>query len=303
MELRHLRYFVAVAEELHFHRAATRLHISQPPLSQQIRALEAEIGVTLLVRNRRRVELTAAGASFLVSARMILEAVDRGAETARRVAAGEIGSLSVGFVGSAMFSPVLPTILRDFASRHPDVDLHLRELPTAEQLDALSHGRIDVGVIRGPLRAATLAPGLELAVIHREHMVVALPEAHLLAAKSRLRASDLQGETFVILRRSEAPGLWTPLASLMGGAGGLPEEVQEVAEMQTIIALVASGFGVSLVPASVGDTDRPGVTFRPLADPSPMIELSLAWASSERSPVLEAFLALAAPDEVANRTP
>jgi len=296
MELRHLRYFVAVAEELHFHRAAARLHISQPPLSQQIRALEQELGVVLLERNRRRVELTAAGASFLAAARAILEAVDRAAETARRVAAGEVGSLSLGFVGSAMFGPTLPAILRDFASRHPDVELQLRELQTAEQLDALARGRIDVGVIRGPLQSATLAPGLELAVIHREHLVVALPEAHPLAALSRLRAADLRGETFVILRRSEAPGLWSPLASVMGSAGGPPEDVLEVAEMQTIIGLVAGGFGISLVPSSVSDTDRPGVTFRPLADPSPAIELALAWARDERSPVRDAFLALAAPD-------
>lgn len=294
MELRHLRYFVAVAEELHFHRAATRLHISQPPLSQQIRALEEELGVALLERNRRRVTLTAAGASFLVAAREILTAVEHAAELARRVAAGEVGSLSVAFVGSAMFNPVVPEILRDYAARYPDVALYLRELQTAEQLDALTHGRIDVGVIRGPLEGTTLAPGLELAVIHREHLVVALPESHPLAAEPHLRAAQLRGETFVILHRSEAPGLWAPLASVMGGAGGMPEDVLEVAEMQTIIGLVASGFGVSLVPASVGETDRPGVTFRPLADRSPQIELALAWSTDAHSPARDAFLALAA---------
>ena len=297
MELRHLRYFVAVAEELHFHRAATRLHISQPPLSQQIRALEEELGVRLLERNRRRVTLTAAGASFLVAAREILAAVERATELARRVAAGEVGSLSVAFVGSAMFNPVVPEILREYASHYPDVALNLRELPTAEQLEALAHGRIDVGVIRGPLESTTLAPGLELAVIHREHLVVALPESHPLASEPRLRAAQLRGETFVILRRSEAPGLWAPLASVMGGAGGVPEDVLEVAEMQTIIGLVASGFGVSLVPASVGETDRAGVTFRPLADRSPQIELALAWSADARSPALDAFLALAAHNE------
>jgi DNA-binding transcriptional LysR family regulator len=296
MELRHLRYFVAVAEELHFHRAATRLHISQPPLSQQIRALEAELGVGLLERNRRRVTLTAAGASFLVAAREILAAVERAAELARRVAAGEVGSLSVAFVGSAMFNPVVPEILRDYASRYPDVALHLRELPTAEQLDGLAHGRIDVGVIRGPLQSSTLMPGLELAVIHREHLVAALPDSHPLAKQQRLHAEQLRGETFVILRRSEAPGLWAPLASVMGGAGGVPEDVLEVAEMQTIIGLVASGFGVSLVPASVGETERAGVAFRPLADRSPQIELALAWSTDADSPARDAFLALAAPD-------
>jgi DNA-binding transcriptional LysR family regulator len=293
MELRHLRYFVAVAEELHFHRAAERLHISQPPLSQQIRALEAELGVSLFERNRRRVELTAPGRSFLADARAILEAADRAAERARRVAAGELGSLSVAFVGSATFGPVLPAILSEFRARFPDVGLSLRELQTAEQLAALVAGRIDVGVVRGPLAASELDPRLELAVIQREQLVVALPRAHALAREPRLRAADLSGETFVILRRHESPGLFASLNAVMGAAGGVPEDVLEVAEMQTIIALVSSGLGVSLVPASVGDTERSGVAFRELADPSPTTELALAWQRSPDSPVRDAFLAVA----------
>jgi DNA-binding transcriptional LysR family regulator len=297
MELRHLRYFVAVAEELHFHRAAERLHISQPPLSQQIRALEAELGVALFERNRRRVELTPAGKSFLADTRAILEATERAADRARRVAAGELGSLSVGFVGSATFSPVLLAILRDFRSRFPDVGLSIRELQTAEQLAALIAGRIDVGVIRGPLAAAELDPGLELVVIQREQLVVALPEAHPLAGSARLRAADLRGETFVILRRHESPGLFASLNSVMGTAGGVPEDVLEVAEIQTILALVGSGFGVSLVPASVGDAERVGVAFRPLADPSPTTELALAWRGATSSPVRDAFLGVAVTDQ------
>ena len=299
MELRHLRYFVAVAEELHFHRAAERLHISQPPLSQQIRALEAELGVALFERNRRRVELTAAGKSFLTDARAILEATDRAADTARRVAAGELGTLSIAFVGSATFSPVLPAILRDFRARYPDVGLSLRELQTAEQLAALAEGRIDVGVIRGPLKTAELDPALEMIVIQREPLVVALPESHPLASRPRVRARDLRGETFVILRRYEGPGLFAALAAVMGDAGGVPEDVLEVAEMQTIIALVASGVGVSLVPESVGDSERHGVAFRPLADPSPNTELALAWRNAIDSPVRDAFLGVAAAGRLA----
>jgi len=299
VELRHLRYFVAVAEELHFHRAAERLHISQPPLSQQIRALEAELGLSLFERNRRRVELTAAGRSFLADARAILEASDRAADKARRVAAGELGTLSIAFVGSATFSPVLPAILRDFRARYPDVGLSLRELQTAEQLASLAAGRIDVGVIRGPLKASELDPALELIVIQREQLVVALPETHPLARRARVRADDLRGETFVILRRHEGPGLFAALAAVMGEAGGVPEDVLEVAEMQTIIALVASGVGVSLVPASVGDSERQGVAFRPLADPSPTTELSLAWRSAIASPVRDAFLEVAATGHLA----
>jgi DNA-binding transcriptional LysR family regulator len=295
MELRHLRYFVAVAEELHFHRAAERLHISQPPLSQQIRALERELGVTLLERNRRHVTLTPAGAAFLEEARAILEATERAADTARRVAAGELGTIRIGFVGSATFSPTLPALLREFRDAYPDVDLRLRELQTSEQLESLAAGRIDLGVIRGPLGDSDLTAGLEQLVILRETLVAAVPEAHPLAAKARLRAADLRGESFVILRRHEAPGLFASMASVMRGAGGMPSDVLEVAEMQTILGLVASGLGVSLVPASVGEAERPGLTFIALADPSPEIELALAWRATARSAVRDAFLRLAAP--------
>ncbi len=299
MELRHLRYFVAVAEELHFHRAAQRLHISQPPLSQQIRALERELGVSLLDRNRRGVALTPAGASFLDSSRAILDAVERAAEDARRVGRGELGSLSVGFVGSAMFSPTFPENLRDFRARYPDVDLRLRELSTTAQIEALSAGRLDVGLIRGPLTSSMSATTLELVAIRSEQLVVALPATHRLAEATALRAIDLRDETFVIRARRDAPGLFSSLAGVMAGAGGVGDDVLEVTEMQTVIGLVASGFGVSLVPASVSETERSGVAFRPLADPSPAVELTIAWRAGTHSPVRDAFLRVAAPNDLA----
>ena len=301
MELRHLRYFVAVAEELHFHRAAQRLHISQPPLSQQIRALERELGVTLLLRNRRRVALTAAGEGFLDDARSILAAVDRASERARGIARGSLGTLAIGFVGSAMFSPKLPQILREFRARHPDVELVLRELPTTVQLAALVAGELDVGVIRGPVDVTELDGQLELMTIQRERLVAALPADHPLAARRRLRPQDLRGESFVILTRREAPGLYSGLAAAMGEAGGLPDDVLEVAEMQTIISLVAGGFGVSLVPASVGQVDRSGVAFRPIAGPTPTIELEIAWRPGADSPVRDEFLSIARPRPAVGR--
>ena len=305
MELRHLRYFLAVAEELHFHRAAARLHISQPPLSQQIRALERELGVTLLERNRRRVALTAAGESFRDDARSVLAAVDRAAERARNVARGAVGTLSIAFVGSAMFSPTLPDILREFRSGHPEVDLVLRELPTVAQLNALVRGELDLGVIRGPIAETDIDPQLELLAIQRENLVAALPSDHPLTARRRLRAESLRGETFVILDRRDSPGLFASLVSAMGEAGGVPDDVLEVAEMQTIISLVAGGFGVSLVPASVGQVDRSGVAFRPIAGPTPTIELALAWRRGGDSPVRDAFIELARParDRRARREP
>jgi DNA-binding transcriptional LysR family regulator len=302
MELRHLRYFLAVAEELHFHRAATRLHISQPPLSQQIRALERELGVTLLERNRRRVTLTAAGEAFRDETRAILAAVDRAAERARNIARGSLGTLSIGFVGSAMFSPTLPDVLREFRATRPDVKLVLRELPTVVQFQALLGGELDVGVIRGPVAQTEIDPRLELMTIQRERLVAALPSDHPLASRRRLRAAELRGETFVILARRDAPGLFASLSSAMTEAGGVPEDVLEVAEMQTIISLVAGGFGVSLVPASVGAVERSGVTFLPIAGPAPTIELSAAWRTGGGSPVRDAFLALARPAAHARRS-
>ena len=301
MELRHLRYFLAVAEELHFHRAATRLHISQPPLSQQIRALERELGVTLLERNRRRVTLTSAGEGFRDDARSILAAVERAAERARHVARGSLGTLSIGFVGSAMFSPTLPDILREFRAGHPGVELVLRELPTVAQLHALVGGELDIGVIRGPMAESEIDPQLKLMTIQRERLVAALPSDHRLAARRRLRAEDLRGEAFVILARREAPGLYASLAAAMSEAGGVPEDVLEVAEMQTIISLVAGGFGVSLVPTSVGQVDRSDVAFRPIAGATQTIELSVAWRAGTGSPVRDAFLAVARPARAPRR--
>src|ERR1700749_4678303 len=176
MELRHLRYFVVVAEELHFRRAAERLHMSQPPLSQQIRALEEEVGATLLLRTQRKVELTGAGAAFLQRAREILGAVEDAALEARRVQRGEVGRLAIGFVGSAMYS-VVPERLRAFRDRHPDVGLRLHELGTTEQLRRLDDGRLDIGFIRAP----GSRPGLSTETVLREPVVAAPPDGHPLA--------------------------------------------------------------------------------------------------------------------------
>ena len=208
MELRHLRYFIAVAEELHFRRAAERLHMSQPPLSQQIRQLEEEVGAVLLLRNQRKVELTAAGAAFLVRAREILDAVEDAARQARRVQRGEVGRLAVGFVGSAMYSFV-PELLRAFREDKPDVGLRLHELGTTEQLRQLEDGRLDVGFVR--LRGSR--PGLAFESVLDEEVVVALPDVHPLSQRPLLRLADLEGESLVLLTPAGSPGP-------AGGAGG-----------------------------------------------------------------------------------
>lgn len=276
---------MAVAEELHFHRAAERLHISQPPLSQQVRALEDELGVKLLERNRRAVSLTAAGSVFLLEAREILERVDTAAEAARSVARGEAGRLALGFVGSAMHG-ALPGVLRAHRRAFPRVQLVLTELPTAGQLEALLAGRIDAGVLRPPVREA----GLAIETIATEPFVVALPEDHLLAGSDEVALAELVAEPFVLLPPREAPGLHESLAHAMARAGGVPRVVQEAREMQTVVGLVAAGLGVSLVPASVGDDAHRGVAYRPIAGEAPMVELALAWRPDDASPVLAAFL-------------
>jgi DNA-binding transcriptional LysR family regulator len=281
MELRHLRYFVAVAEELHFRRAAERLHMSQPPLSQQIRALEDELGVTLLERSQRRVTLTAAGAAFYERAREILAAVEDASRLVKRVNRGEVGRLAVGFVGSAMYS-LVPEVLGAFASRYADVDLHLRELTTSAQLRQLESGQIDVGFIR----PASERPGLAFETVEREPVVVALPVSHPLAQEPSLDLARLAGETLVLLGRDESPGV---RGSLAGATDLVRGDVQEVREMQTVIALVRAGVGISLVPESLRALAREGVVYRELPPGGPTVELAMAWRSEDRSPVLAAF--------------
>jgi DNA-binding transcriptional LysR family regulator len=281
VELRHLRYFVAVAEELHFRRAAERLHMSQPPLSQQIRALEEELGVELLERSRRRVELTPAGAAFYARARDILAAVEDASRLVRRVHRGEVGRLSVGFVGSSMYS-IVPEVLGRFVARYEAVDLHLRELTTAAQLRQLESGQIDVGFIR----PASDRPGLTLETVQREPMVVALPESHRLAAEPIVGLDQLAGETLVLLGRDESPGVHDSLAAMTELIRG---DVQEVREMQTVIALVRAGVGISLVPGSLRALAREGVVYRELPDGGPTVALAMAWRTGDRSPVLAAF--------------
>jgi DNA-binding transcriptional LysR family regulator len=285
MELRHLRYFVVVAEELHFRRAAERLHMSQPPLSQQIRQLEEEIGATLFLRNQRKVELTAAGADFLERAHEILDAVEDAARQARRVQRGEVGRLAVGFVGSAMYS-FIPELLRAFRDQSPDIALRLHELGTTEQLRQLEDGRLDVGF----LRVARARPGLTLETVLEEPVVVALPDVHPLAAGPRLRLADLEGQPLVLLTRAGSPGLRDALAGAIEQLGGEEQIAQEVAEMQTVIGLVAAGVGISLVPESVRALVRHGVTYRPLAGDAPAVRLAMAWRTADVSPVLGTFL-------------
>jgi len=284
MELRHLRYFVAVAEELHFSRAAARLHIAQPPLSQQIRHLERELGVALFSRTRRRVELTAAGRAFLEESRRVLGQAERAARIAQRVGGGEVGQLAIGFVPSADLD-LLPRVLGAWHARFPDVELDLQTLLPAAQLEALLGGSIQVGMVRLP----AAAPGLVVELIESEPLVAVLPARHRLARRAEVELAELAGDTILTFPRHVAPGYYDVLISACRGAGFTPR-VFHPGSMQTNLALVSAGLGVSLLPASIQNLRRAGVVYRPLAAPVPVVELAVVWRRDERSPVVPAFL-------------
>ena len=288
MELRQLRYFVAVAEELHFRRAAERLHISQPPLSQQIRALEDELGFALLIRTRRRVELTPAGEAFLRDARALLGELDGAVATARRIDAGQTGRLRIGFVGSALLSIVPGTVERFRASR-PGVAIELRERSTVDQLRAVSAGVIDVGLVRPPIDDES---GLRAEIVLRERTVAALPTAHPLAALARVPLRRLAVEPLVLFPREQAPGFHDLLIEALAAAGSPagPRVIQYAPEMLTIIGLVATGLGVSLVPASVSRLALDGVAYRPVVG-APRSELVAITRADDDSALVRAFVA------------
>jgi DNA-binding transcriptional LysR family regulator len=286
MELRQLRYFVAVAEELHFRRAAARLHISQPPLSQQIAALEDELGVRLLERTRRRVEMTPAGEAFLRDARATLAELDVAVSTARAIDAGQEGVLRVGFVGSALLS-IVPSTVQRFRRTRPGIEIELRERSTVEQLRAVSTGLVDVGLVRPPIETDE---SLHTEVVMRERTVAAIPEGHPLARLRRVPLRRLATQPLVLFPRRQAPGYHDLLIGRLAATGSTPQIAQYAPEMMTIIGLVAAGIGVSPVPASVAHLAIDGVTYRPLSG-APDTELVAVTRAAEQSPVVRAFLA------------
>jgi DNA-binding transcriptional LysR family regulator len=286
MELRHLRYFVTVAEELHFGRAAERLGMAQPPLSQQIKALEQQIGVLLLLRTKRHVELTAAGTVFADEARKILTQADQAVHIAQRAARGEIGQLEVGFVSGAVYGKV-PSIFRLMRTRYPEISLVLRDLTTEEQMEAIQAHRLDIGLIRPPVIASR---SLAMQVIAREPLVIVLPRTHRLARRRKISLKALAGERFLQVPRHVAPGFYDQFISICTGAGFFPQIVQEARTTQTIVSLVAVGMGVSIVPASLRRLQRTGVVYRPLEGPAPTTELAVIWRLDDENQALYRFL-------------
>jgi DNA-binding transcriptional LysR family regulator len=286
VELRQLRYFVAVAEELHFRRAAVSLHVSQPPLSQQIRALETEMGCVLLKRTRRSVELTPSGETFLRDARGLLAGLDGAVATARRVAAGQSGRLRVAFVGSALLS-LVPAIVHGFRTARPGVAIELRERPTVEGLRAVLDGTVDVGLVRAPIEEAD---ELRCVRVLRERTVAALPTNHPLAALRRVPLGRLAAEPLVLFPREQAPGFHDLLMRSLAATGAHPEVVQYAPETLTIIGLVAAGIGVSLGAESMAHLSLDGVTYRTVTG-APHAELLAVSRADDDSPLVAAFVA------------
>lgn len=282
MDLRHLRYFVAVAEECHFGRAAERLHMAQPPLSQAIRQLERELDVELLHRTTRSVALTDAGAAYLLRARSILAEVNDAGHHVRRVAAGSVGHLTIGCVGSATYS-VLPALSRRLAEELPGIDFSFRgEMLAPDQVDALRAGEIDIALLRPPVADASLT----VETLRRDRLVVAVPTAHPLGARQQVRIRDLRDEDLIIHSADRRAVMHDHVLSLFRDAGVEPRIRHEVGETSTIITLVAGGLGCAVVPEPVTALALEGVAYRRLVRPAATVELTLAHRADRTEPHL-----------------
>jgi len=286
IELRPLRQFVALAEELHFGRAARRLHMTQPPLTQSIQALERKLGAKLFDRTQRSVALAPAGAALLPQVRKLLQAADDLPRQAHAAAAGLSGQLRLAFVSSIAYGP-LPGWLQTFRAGHPDVALQLREATLDVQLDAFAAGEIDAGFVLHASGAAP--PGLAAWLALREPLVMALPESHPLAGKRSLAFGRIAAEPLVIFPRVIAPSLFDAIVGFYRAQGATPHIAQEAIQMQTIVNLVSAGIGVAWVPASLMQLQRPGVVYRPLTGTPLVCETSLVWPEPA-PPVVERFV-------------
>jgi DNA-binding transcriptional LysR family regulator len=283
---RRLGYFVAVAEELSFTRAAQRLHMAQPPLSQQIALLEKEIGTPLFDRSRRTIRLTAAGAALLPEARRLLTDLDETVRMVRSVGDGTVGRLTVGFVPSAI-NGVLPDLLREFRATHPAVELTLREMAPDALLRAVHDRRLDVAVLYLPINEPDL--------VHRrlasEELLLALPEAHPAAAAPTVALADVAAEPFVLPERHDVPGLHAAITALFDGAGVTPRIAQRgVWLIQTVLGLVAAGIGLAVVPSSAAALRRQGVALRRLPDATQRLDLAAIWRPDNESTPLKGLL-------------
>ena len=295
IELRQLRYFVAVAEELHVGRAAQKLNMTQPPLSQSIQGLEAQLGAELFIRQKRGITLSAAGHALLPEARRLIKDSLALPDLVRSAALGESGQLSIAFISTADYN-LLPPMLREFRKRYPQVQLSLREATSDVQLEALRLSQIDLGLLIPPL-PEKLAGLLNYQAMMSEPLVLAAPaDADWLGKKKRISLNACHGQPLIIFPRTVAPAMYYAIVGCFQSAGITPKIGQEAIQMQTIIGLVSAGMGIALVPQSVSNLKRPGVVYREIeqlmGQVSPSIETGIAWRKDNHSPVLNAFITL-----------
>jgi DNA-binding transcriptional LysR family regulator len=289
-DFRQLRYFIAVAEELNFTRAAQRLHLSQPPLSQQIQALEQDLGVRLLERDKRNVSLTAPGRLFLDQARQILAMADEARTQVAEAAAGFSGHLKLAYTVSVSFHPALPQTLLRLGQNAPNVRVWLSEMYSEPQFSALRNGQIDVGFVRDVPTHEDDARALRIDVIDREPLVLALPSGHRLAGRQRVELSEVAGDPFVVQPRELAATLYDRLVRLAAKASFHPVIRQHAQQINGLLALVAAGIGLALVPASMQVVKLAGVSYVPLGDPDAYLLLAVASQVDSASPVVQQFL-------------
>ncbi|WP_462410526.1 LysR family transcriptional regulator [Neobacillus sp. Marseille-QA0830] len=285
MELRQIEYFIVVAEELHFGRAAMRLQMTQPPLSQQIIQLEKELGVKLFERSKRHVELTNAGKVFLQEVRQILPQLERAKDSALRAQMGMHGRLVIGFVGSATFD-ILPIIVREFQEQFPYVDLNLREMPTPMQIKAFHKKEIDIGFVRPPV----VDPLLSLLSVYQETCVAVVPKLHPLAQRASITMGDLSTERFILVEREVWSSWYDDILSKCRDAGYSPIIRQDVKEIQTAVGLVAAGLGISIVPRSTVNLHVRDVAYVSIEGVAPRVEMGIAWRTEDHSTMVKQFI-------------
>jgi len=287
MELRHLRYFVMLADELHFARAAAKLNIAAPTLSAQIQGLEALLGARLLTRQTRGVALTHVGKRFLEEARATLKRAERAELVGRRAAKGEMGSLTVGYILSAACSGMVTSSVVAFRKSHPGISVQFRRMQTIPQLSALTEGSMDVGFVRAPAR---LPAGLAGFIVDRQALCVAMPEDHPLASSNIIEPRMLVGETFVATSIESEAGYWSNIGAIMP-AGKTPKVAARVADMTSVLLSVAAGFGLGIVPESLARYAIDGVAFRRVAGEYRTLDYLMAFRADESTPVVKAFIA------------
>jgi DNA-binding transcriptional LysR family regulator len=285
MEFRHLRYFLALAEELHFGRAAQRLSISQPPLSLNIQQLEASVGAQLFTRNSRGVQLTAAGQAFVPAARALLAQASDAAREAREVAEGQAGELHIGFAGTMLYCG-LPQLLARFQASHPRLKLVLLELSSSEQLSELVRDRLDVGFVHTP----RVPPGFDQVLVVSQPLVACLPQSHPLARASSVGLDQLRGESLVVVSRTVSPDYHARILTECEQAGWLPPAVHELRHWLSVVSLVSQGLGVALVPRALQKSALAGVAFVPLRDVDVHYDTRCLWRSGRDQMALKDFV-------------